>query len=69
MTAHWPFPDPAAFDGAESEHRTLFAEIYGMLERRISIFVDLPITTLDGLSLKKSLDEIGEPGTEPAKIR
>ena len=69
MTAHWPFPDPAAFDGAEAEHRALFAEVYGMLERRISIFVNLPITTLDGLSLKTSLDEIGESGATIADIR
>ena len=64
MTAHWPFPDPAAFDGAEAAHRALFAEVYGMLERRISVFVNLPIATLDGLSLKKKLDEIGESRPE-----
>jgi protein-tyrosine-phosphatase len=69
MTAHWPFPDPAAFDGAEAEHRALFAEVYGMLEPRISIFVNLPITTLDGLSLKTSLDEIGESGATITDIR
>jgi arsenate reductase len=69
MTAHWPFPDPAAFDGVEAEHRALFAEVYGMLERRLSIFVDLPITTLDGLSLTKRLDEIGDPRATNAEIR
>lgn len=66
MTAHWPFPDPAAFIGPEAEHRALFAEVYGMLERRISIFVNLPMASLDRLSLQKRLDEIGAPLSEKA---
>ena len=63
-TAHWPFPDPAAFDGPDVEKRALFARVYGMIERRISIFVNLPIASLDRLSLKKRLDEMGRPKTE-----
>ena len=66
MTAHWPFPDPAAFVGSEAEHRALFAEVYGMLERRISIFVNLPMASLDRLSLQKRLDDIGVPVPEKA---
>jgi len=61
MTAHWPFPDPAAFEGSEAEHRALFAEVYGMLQRRISVFVNLPLTSLDRLTLQKRLDDIGVP--------
>ncbi len=67
MTAHWPFPDPAAFKGSEAEHRALFAEVYGMLARRISIFVNLPMASLDRLSLQKRLDAIGKPETAPAR--
>ena len=66
MTAHWPFPDPAAFVGSEAEHRALFAEVYGMLERRISIFLNLPMASLDRLSLQKRLDDIGVPVPEKA---
>jgi protein-tyrosine-phosphatase len=59
MTAHWGFPDPAAFKGAESEKRALFADVYGQIHNRISIFVSLPIVALDRLTLQKRLDEIG----------
>lgn len=59
MTAHWGAPDPAAVAGSEAEKRAAFAETYRMLNNRISIFVNLPIASLDRLSLKKRLDEIG----------
>jgi len=59
MTAHWSFPDPAAFVGSEVEKRALFADVYGQIHNRISIFVSLPIAGLDRLSLQKRLDEIG----------
>ena len=66
MTAHWPFPDPVAFVGPEAEQRALFAQVYGMIERRLAIFVNLPIASLDRLSLKKRLDDIGQRERAPA---
>jgi len=65
-TAHWPFPDPVAFVGPEAEQRALFAQVYGMIERRLAIFVNLPIASLDRLSLKKRLDDIGQREPAPA---
>ena len=59
MTAHWGLPDPAAAEGSEAERRLAFAETYRMLSNRISIFVNLPLASLDRLALKKRLDEIG----------
>jgi arsenate reductase (thioredoxin) len=59
MTAHWGLPDPAAAGGSEAEKRAAFADAYRMLNNRISIFVNLPIASLDELSLQKRLDEIG----------
>lgn len=59
MTAHWGLPDPAAVEGSEAEKRAAFADAYRMLSNRISIFVNLPIASLDKLSLQKRLDEIG----------
>ncbi len=59
MTAHWPFPDPAAFEGSEAEKRALFADVYGQINNRVSIFVNLPIESLDNLALKERLAEIG----------
>ena len=66
MTAHWPFPDPVAFVGPDAEKRIHFAQVYGMIERRLSIFVNLPLASLDRLALKKRLDDIGQREPEPA---
>jgi arsenate reductase len=59
MTAHWGVPDPAAAEGTESERHFAFADAYRMLNNRISIFVSLPMMSLDKLSLQKRLEEIG----------
>lgn len=59
VSAHWGIPDPAAAEGTDAERRLAFADAYRMLERRISIFVNLPIRSLDELTLRKRLDDIG----------
>jgi arsenate reductase len=59
MTAHWGFPDPVAFVGSEAEKRAIFADVFRMISRRISIFVSLPIASLDRLTLQKRLDAMG----------
>jgi arsenate reductase (thioredoxin) len=69
MTAHWGVPDPAAATGKEAEIRLAFADTFRMLSNRISIFVALPIRSLDQLSLQKQLDAIGKTkgaGRDPA---
>ncbi len=65
MSAHWPFEDPAAFEGPEAEKRALFARVYGTIANRISIFISLPVESLDKLRLQKRLDEIGTRRPEP----
>jgi protein-tyrosine-phosphatase len=60
MTAHWGQPDPAAVEGTDVEKRVAFNEAYRMLKNRISIFVNLPMASLDRLSLKQKLDNIGK---------
>jgi len=60
MTAHWGVEDPVAFVGPEDKQLRLFRDIYFQLERRIQIFVNLPIRALDRLSLQRRLDEIGK---------
>jgi arsenate reductase len=59
MTAHWGVPDPAAVEGSEAVKRAAFADAYGRLHNRISIFVSLPLGSLDRLALKRRLDAIG----------
>ena len=62
MTAHWGIPDPAAVTGTEAERRAAFADAYGRLHNRISVFLSLPLASLDRLSLKARLDRIGSAG-------
>ena len=59
MTAHWGVPDPAAVEGSESEIAAAFAMAYRQLNNRIDVFINLPITSLDRLSLQERLDDIG----------
>ena len=59
MTAHWGIEDPAAVEGSEEQKRQAFTKAFAQLNRRISIFLSLPFTKLDAMSLKKELDTIG----------
>ena len=59
MTAHWDLPDPAEVVGTEPERRFAFADSHRMLYQRIGVFVNLPLATLDKLSMQKRLDDIG----------
>ena len=59
MTAHWGVPDPAAVKGTEEEVRKAFRDAFFLLERRIGLFLSLPLASIDRLALKKELDNIG----------
>ncbi|MEO6300704.1 MAG: arsenate reductase ArsC [Paracoccaceae bacterium] len=62
MTAHWGLPDPAAVTGSDAEKALAFAATYSALLRRIQAFCALPIGTIDALSLKNRLKDIGTAG-------
>jgi arsenate reductase (thioredoxin) len=66
MTAHWGIQDPAGAEGTEPVRRLAFADAYRQLNNRISIFVSLPLQSLDRLSLQKRLNEIGRKLPESA---
>jgi arsenate reductase len=68
MTAHWGVEDPAAFVGPIEKQERLFRDVYFQLERRIQIFTNLPLASLDRLSLQRRLDQIGQTAAqaEPA---
>ena len=59
MTAHWGVPDPAKATGTEAEIALAFADAYRMLGNRISVFLSLPMSTLDRMSLQTRLNAIG----------
>ncbi|HZL65899.1 MAG TPA: arsenate reductase ArsC [Candidatus Limnocylindrales bacterium] len=60
MTAHWGIADPAAATGTPDEIERAFREAFVALDRRISLFLALPLSTLDKLALKKEIDRIGQ---------
>jgi arsenate reductase len=60
MTAHWGIPDPAAVAGTPEQIERAFREAFVALERRIGLFLSLPLSSLDSLSIKKELTEIGK---------
>lgn len=59
VTAHWGIPDPAAVKGTDEEIRRAFRDAFLMLDQRISVFLDLPLSSIGNLALKKELDNIG----------
>jgi arsenate reductase len=67
MTAHWGFPDPAVFEGPEPEARAVFAQVYGQIERRIEIFLNLPLEALDRMSLQTKVREIGQTALDESQ--
>ena len=60
MTAHWGIPDPAAVQATPEEIERAFSQAFTMLDRRISLFLSLPLATLDTFSLQKEIDNIGK---------
>ena len=60
MTAHWGLPDPAAVKGNDAEIAAAFNETMRMLSNRLSLFIELPLKSLDHLSLQEKLHEIGQ---------
>ena len=60
MTAHWGIPDPAAVTGSPDEIGRAYRDAFFMLDRRINLFLALPLSTLDKLALKKEIDRIGQ---------
>ena len=59
MTAHWGIEDPAAAEGGEEQQRRAFRSAFFALQRRIQLFLALPLESIDELSLQTRLREIG----------
>jgi arsenate reductase len=59
MTAHWGVPDPAAVAGTPEQIKRAFRDAFMILERRISLFLCLPLASLDKLAIKREVDRIG----------
>jgi arsenate reductase len=60
MTAHWGVPDPAAVKGTPEQIERAFRDAFMVLDRRITLFLCLPISTLGQIAVKKEIDRIGQ---------
>jgi protein-tyrosine-phosphatase len=68
MTAHWGVPDPVEATGNAAEIALAFKDTYHMLHQRIGIFTALPLRSLDRLSLRQRLNDIGRMEGATAKV-
>jgi arsenate reductase len=59
MTAHWGIPDPAAVQGTPEEIGRAFRDAFVVLDRRIGLFLSLPLATLQELAIQKEIERIG----------
>ena len=63
MTAHWGIADPAAVEGSDAVKASAFRKAFKELETRIKFFTQLPIASLDPMTLREKLRAIGQPPT------
>ncbi|HEX4006605.1 MAG TPA: arsenate reductase ArsC [Acidobacteriaceae bacterium] len=59
MTAHWGVADPAAVKGTPEEIARAFRGAFTVLDRRIGLFLSLPLATLESMAIKREIDQIG----------
>lgn len=67
MTAHWGIEDPAAVEGTDLDRERAFVQAFKYMRNRISVFVNLPVASLDALALTAKLREIGHLEGSTAK--
>jgi arsenate reductase (thioredoxin) len=59
LTAHWGVPDPAAARGTPEQIRKAFWDAFRILDRRIGLFLSLPLPSIDDLAIQREIDRIG----------
>jgi len=63
VTAHWGIPDPAAVEGTEMQKKAAFSQAYKSMDRRIKLFLSLPIASIDHTRIKERMHAIGQSST------
>jgi len=60
LTAHWGIADPAAVEGTPEQIEHAFREAFFILERRISLFLSLPLPDLEEQAIQDEIESIGK---------
>ena len=64
ISAHWGFEDPAAVEGTDEDKHEAFRKIFHQIRNRVSLFSNLPLSSLDHLATKREMDVIGNSKVE-----
>ena len=69
VSAHWGIEDPSFIEGTDIEKQAAFNTAFRYMRNRIGAFVNLPIASLEKLTLRAKLKDIGamDGGTDAAK--
>lgn len=59
MTAHWGIADPAAVRGTAGEIERAYRDAFATLDRRIGLFLSLPLAEISKLAIQREIDKIG----------
>jgi arsenate reductase (thioredoxin) len=59
VSAHWGFEDPAAVEGTDETKRSAFDKVFRQIMRRVQLFVNLPMSMLDKIAIKREMQDIG----------
>jgi len=59
MTAHWGISDPAAVQGTPQEIARAFRDAFAVLDRRIGLFLALPLATLEQMAIQREIEQVG----------
>ena len=59
LTAHWGVPDPAAVRGSAEQIERAYRDTFATLDRRIGLFLSLPLSSISQLAIKEEIDKIG----------
>ena len=59
MTAHWGIADPAEVEGTPEEVARAYRDAFSILDRRIGLFLSLPLSALETMAIQKEIDNIG----------
>ncbi|MBZ5579634.1 MAG: arsenate reductase ArsC [Acidobacteriia bacterium] len=59
LTARWGVPDPAATEGTRQQVERAFFEAFSILDRRITLFLSLPLATIEKDVIQSEINRIG----------
>jgi arsenate reductase len=59
LTAHWGIPDPAAVEGTAEQIERAFRAAFAVLDRRINLFLALPLSALGQMAIQSEVKRIG----------